>query len=129
MANVVKRNRKEYNRMYYLNNKDKILTKNKNWLINNKERHKKYQSSYEKANRWKYRKRINNTKRIYREIEWVRKKDNVRRSTNQKYGYLDKGFVYHHTEPYNKDNFLILEKKFHNFYHKNKMLFNMEGRL
>ena len=72
--------------------------------------------------------RIN--KRYYDRYPNKRKEANIRRGTRQKYGKLKKGFIYHHnTKPYKKDKFVVLEKDFHNFYHRNKKKFNIKGRL
>ena len=95
---------------YQKTHKEKINEKVKKYTEENPEKVKEYQ-----------RKTSLRTSR--------RKIDNIRSMTRSRNGKLKTGFEYHHTKPYNSENFIILEKDFHKFFHSNSKQFNMRGRL
>lgn len=84
-----------------------------------------------KRNATNYRKeyRKNQMKRYLKNNKLYKSRQSIRHKTYYKYGKLDKGLSYHHFIPYNEDNFIILEKGFHQFYHDNSDIFNMFGRI
>ena len=117
---------REYNRRWYAKNKEKRKFQIKGWQETNKEKRYERQREYEKENKDK----INKKKREYHMKPEINYRNKIRRKTNHKYGRLKRGFVYHHnTNPYQTDRFMILERGFHNYYHKNPDKFKMRGRL
>ena len=149
----VKQRQKESNKKWGEENKEKKRKDNKEWGEKNIERKKEYDKEYyqeHKEERKEYRQRPEvkaREKNYYKSDkrkQWRRKytqeyykknpeqlkRERIRDATYRKHRKLKKGFGYHHnTEPYEADKFIILEIGFHNFYHKNKELFNMVGRI
>ena len=123
-----KRDRSEYNRIWYKRNKERKDEYSRKWAKKNPEKIREYSIKSYRKNKGKYNSRVNKTKRKY----WIKDKFNndIRKKTRLKYGKLKRGFTYHHTtNPYDRDKFIILEDKFHKYYHTNKNKFNMRGKI
>jgi hypothetical protein len=109
--------KQEYNKNYWKENMNVLKEKNKIWRKNNPNIITKLNRKYLEENRERINERI---RKKYHNNEEVKIKRLVRRQTQIKYGPLKEGYVFHHTtEPYHKDTFIILEKDFHDYYHKN----------
>ncbi len=147
-----KRRKADYDKKWYKRNKGKIRDYQKGyykkWLKKNREKKVEYIKKWMKENKRsiiEYRKknkerlsknnrewRIKNKEHIKKYEQTPKRKINrkVRDQTRRKYGKLMKGFQYHHnTNPPHKDKFIVLEEKFHKFYHDYSQLFDVRNTL
>jgi len=111
-----KSRKKEYVKEYWKKNMFELSKKAKKYKEDNKEKIKNLRRKYLEENRDMINKKA---REKYKNNSAHREKRLIRNHTILKHGKLKKGFVYHHnTTPYHIDKYLVLEKGFHEFYHR-----------
>jgi len=76
--------KKKYAHQWYIDNKEKILERNKQWRKNNLKKYKEYRKKYMKQYRIDHKERIAESSKI-RYSEWIKKNKEYRKKYNNKY--------------------------------------------
>ena len=76
--------KKKYAHQWYIDNKEKILERNKQWRKNNLKKYKEYKKEYMKQYRIDHKERIAESSKI-RYSEWIKKNKEYRKKYNNKY--------------------------------------------
>jgi len=120
---------KKQRRLYYSNNKEKVKATNREYRNNHKEETNEIARKWRKENKeyLKERKHYYNENKRLKMREYQRRPENryksrVRNMTIYKYGKLPKGMEYHHiTIPYEVDRFVVISMEEHrNAHQRNK---------